>query len=325
MGTPLYVSPEQARDATSVDARSDVYSVSAMLYELLSGRPPFDSPTLAGLFMQLAMVTPTSLDELRADLPPGLAEVVQRGLAKLPEQRFQSAVEMAWALAPYSDGRSEVVLRQLVQRPSMHAGRSSSQAPPLSSLSSGPPARSAAYLTPKPPGISSHPPAAIETRGTAPGVVRAGAPAAGARSIASKTTAHGRRAWIAVPLVLFAAAGALVAVGVSAGWGPFEKTNAAAQPEAVPPPTEPAKSALPPTEPRATARAPATPQESSPPEPSAPVASAKKPSNRTSPAAESPASGSSAVGASSSLHPPEPPPAKPLNSKPALSKIGLQD
>jgi serine/threonine-protein kinase len=285
------------------------------------GRPPFDSPTLAGLFMQLAMVTPTSLDELRPDLPPGLAEVVQRGLAKLPDERFQSAVEMAWALAPYSDGRSEVVLRQLVQRPSMHAGRSSSQAP-APSLSSGPPGYSAAYLAPKAPMISSHPPAAAETRGTAPGLVRAGAPAAEARSIVSKATAHGRRAWIAVPLVLLAAAGVSVAVGLRSGWGPFEKTNAAAgaQPEAVPPPAEWAKPVLPPPEVPAAASVLATPLESSPPGPSAPFASAKKPTNRT-----SPATGSSAVGASSSLHPPEPPPAKPLNSKPALSKIGLQD
>ena len=121
LGTPLYVSPEQARNPTNVDARSDLYSVAVMLYELLCGRTPFEpeSGSLSELFMLLATAAPVSLDEHRHDLPPGLADVVQRGLAKSPDDRFQSSAEMADALLPYADRRSELTLRQLLHRPSL--------------------------------------------------------------------------------------------------------------------------------------------------------------------------------------------------------------
>jgi len=92
-----------------------------MLYELLSGRTPFEpeSGSLSELFMLLATAAPVSLDEHRHDLPPGLADVVQRGLAKLPDDRFQSSAEMADALLPYSDRRSELTLRQLLHKASL--------------------------------------------------------------------------------------------------------------------------------------------------------------------------------------------------------------
>lgn len=128
MGTPLYVSLEQARDAANVDARSDLYSVAVILYELLCGHTPFQPRTMPELFIQLATVTPKSLDQIR-DLPPGLADLVQKGLAKEREDRFQSATEMALALAPYADSRSELVLRQLATRGSARVSRAPSQSP----------------------------------------------------------------------------------------------------------------------------------------------------------------------------------------------------
>ena len=128
MGTPLYVSLEQARDAANVDARSDLYSVAVMLYELLAGHTPFMPKTMPELFIQLATVTPKSLDQIR-DLPPGLADLVQKGLEKQREDRFQSATDMAAALAPYADSRSELVMRQLLQRGSARVTRPPSGAP----------------------------------------------------------------------------------------------------------------------------------------------------------------------------------------------------
>jgi serine/threonine protein kinase len=118
LGTPLYVSPEQARDPASVDARGDLYSVSVILYELLSGRTPFHPPSgqLSELFMALATQDPQSLDTIRGDLPPGLDAAIQKGLAKSPDDRYRSAADMASALAPFGDMRSERVARQLLQR-----------------------------------------------------------------------------------------------------------------------------------------------------------------------------------------------------------------
>jgi len=130
LGTPLYVSPEQARDPASVDARGDLYSVSVILYELLSGRTPFHPPSgqLSELFMALATQDPQSLDTIRGDLPPGLDAVIQKGLAKSPDARYRSAADMASSLAPYGDLRSERVVRQLLQRSTL---RPSGGAPAL--------------------------------------------------------------------------------------------------------------------------------------------------------------------------------------------------
>jgi serine/threonine-protein kinase len=134
LGTPLYVSPEQARNPKNVDARSDLYSVAVMLYELLTGTTPFapESGALSELFMLLATATPAPVDQIRGDLPIGLAAVVSRGLGKSPDQRYQSSAEMAAALAPFADRRSELVLRQLLQRPSAPAGRVTSSPPTMS-------------------------------------------------------------------------------------------------------------------------------------------------------------------------------------------------
>jgi serine/threonine protein kinase len=139
MGTPLYVSLEQARDAANVDARSDLYSVAVILYELLCGHTPFMPRTMPELFIQLATVTPTALDKLR-DLPPGLSDLVQKGLAKDREERFQSTTDMAYALASYADERSELVLRQLAQRGSVRVSRAPSHSPPGDTQVSGSPA-----------------------------------------------------------------------------------------------------------------------------------------------------------------------------------------
>jgi serine/threonine-protein kinase len=118
LGTPLYVSPEQARDPASVDARGDLYSVAVILYELLSGRTPFHPPSgqLSELFMALATKEPQSLDTIRGDLPPGLDSAVLKGLAKTPDARYRSAADMAAALVQFGDLRSERVARQLLQR-----------------------------------------------------------------------------------------------------------------------------------------------------------------------------------------------------------------
>ncbi|HEU4409268.1 MAG TPA: protein kinase [Polyangiaceae bacterium] len=129
LGTPLYMSPEQAQRPRDVDARSDLYSTGAILYELLTGRAPFFSEGIQLLEVLVKLVTtePPPVRSLRPDLPEGLAEVVHRALAREPEARYPSALAMAEALAPFASERS----RRFIER--MQAYRAPSRpsfAPP---------------------------------------------------------------------------------------------------------------------------------------------------------------------------------------------------
>jgi eukaryotic-like serine/threonine-protein kinase len=118
LGTPLYMSPEQARSPKDVDARSDLYAVAAILYELVAGQPPFvpESGTLSELMIKLGTEEPVSLEETHSDLPAGFWATVAHGLAKRPENRYQSALAFAEAIAPFADERSNHTLRQLSSR-----------------------------------------------------------------------------------------------------------------------------------------------------------------------------------------------------------------
>ncbi|MFL6256252.1 MAG: protein kinase domain-containing protein [Pyrinomonadaceae bacterium] len=99
IGTPQYMSPEQCSQASDIDARSDIYSFGIIIYEMLAGHVPFtgDSPT-AIMMKHIQEPAPSILDE-RTDLPEGVGRVVARALAKRPEDRFQTAAELALALA----------------------------------------------------------------------------------------------------------------------------------------------------------------------------------------------------------------------------------
>jgi eukaryotic-like serine/threonine-protein kinase len=145
LGTPLYMSPEQARSPRDVDSRSDLYAAAVILYELLSGNPPFvpESGTLSELLIRLGTEEPESIETTRTDLPAGLWTAIYRGLAKNPKERYQSAAEMAEALEPFADDRSSSVLRKILAR----AQSGLSQYPPAQ----GPPT----HVDPK---IPFHPP-----------------------------------------------------------------------------------------------------------------------------------------------------------------------
>jgi serine/threonine-protein kinase len=101
MGSPGYMSPEQLNDASTVDERSDIWSLGVVLYELLAGVPPFHSTSTFDLCAQILAGKPTRLSRFREDLPRGLVATVQRCLEVDPDDRFESISALVSALAPY--------------------------------------------------------------------------------------------------------------------------------------------------------------------------------------------------------------------------------
>src|SRR5262249_42855497 len=106
MGTPDYAAPEQFRDAHAADARADVYALGCTLFHLLTGQVPFPGSSFSEKYEAHAHKEPPPVEELCPDVPGGLALVVQKMLAKRPADRFQTAAEVAEALAPFVAGWS---------------------------------------------------------------------------------------------------------------------------------------------------------------------------------------------------------------------------
>lgn len=98
VGTPDYMSPEQARGRKGVDLRTDLYSMGVILYELLTGRLPFEADNLGDLIVMICGEEPIPLERLRPDLPPQLSRVVHKAMAKDRELRHPDAREMRDAL-----------------------------------------------------------------------------------------------------------------------------------------------------------------------------------------------------------------------------------
>ncbi|MBX3083523.1 MAG: protein kinase [Anaerolineae bacterium] len=94
IGTPTYMSPEQGK-GKAVDSRADIYSLGVVIYELLTGQPPFISDTPLNIIFQHATRAIPNITKARSDLPPALNAVMDRVLAKEPKHRFQSALEFS--------------------------------------------------------------------------------------------------------------------------------------------------------------------------------------------------------------------------------------
>jgi serine/threonine protein kinase len=103
MGTPFYMSPEQASGARAVDERSDLYSAGVILYEGLARRRPYDAISLPALVIKIHSGDHQPLHELVPDLAPGLADVVERAMHVNPGLRYASARDLLAALVPYAD------------------------------------------------------------------------------------------------------------------------------------------------------------------------------------------------------------------------------
>jgi serine/threonine protein kinase len=124
MGTPEYMAPEQLYAADQVDHRADIYSLGAILYEMLSGERPADGDDAPSIIAQVAQGHVKSLDEHVADLAPALVAAVHRALAPNREDRFGSAHEFRAALAPLAGALS-------------HAGRLAATPTPVADAAAG--------------------------------------------------------------------------------------------------------------------------------------------------------------------------------------------
>jgi serine/threonine-protein kinase len=99
LGTPTYMSPEQAMGEREITARSDVYALGAMTYEMLVGEPPFTGPTAQAIVAKVMTADPASLTGQRKTIPLNVEATVFTALQKLPADRFATAAEFAAALA----------------------------------------------------------------------------------------------------------------------------------------------------------------------------------------------------------------------------------
>jgi serine/threonine-protein kinase len=128
MGSPFYMSPEQMRSTRSVDARADIWALGVILYELVSGRLPFDADTMPELCAKVLQESPAALGNLAQSNYPTFEAVVLRCLEKDRGQRFQSIADLANALAPFAPHEAQRSL-DLVARLSGAPSTRSSKAP----------------------------------------------------------------------------------------------------------------------------------------------------------------------------------------------------
>src|SRR5262249_5089742 len=107
LGTPTYMSPEQMRSSHNVDSRSDIWSLGAVLYELLQGAPPFGN---ADSWSQAFRVVSEPLPKMTVRLPNGLDDIIYRCLQKDPDKRFQNFAELALAISKYAQSKTQAAI-----------------------------------------------------------------------------------------------------------------------------------------------------------------------------------------------------------------------
>ncbi len=101
LGTPDYMSPEQARGTRRLDGRTDIYSLCCMLYEMLAGRPPFPGDNESAVMARRIMEDPPHVRDVRKEVPRAIDKILRKGMATNPKRRYSSAAQFVEAIARY--------------------------------------------------------------------------------------------------------------------------------------------------------------------------------------------------------------------------------
>jgi serine/threonine protein kinase len=123
MGTPFYMSPEQARGDRNLDARVDLYACGVMLYEALTGKRPFTAANYNALLLQILTTKPRPARELRPALPMGFDELLDKALARSRDERFQSSAEFQRELQALRDRHPKTAVGMDVSEMQRHAAQ----------------------------------------------------------------------------------------------------------------------------------------------------------------------------------------------------------
>ncbi len=126
MGTPFYMSPEQARGDKSVDHRSDLYSVGVILYEAVTGRLPFTGSNFQEIFFKIVLETAPGVEEVEPSADPKLAQIIRKAMSREPAERYQSAAELQDAIGAFAASRG------LALNPAHSISPGAPEAPPAS-------------------------------------------------------------------------------------------------------------------------------------------------------------------------------------------------
>jgi serine/threonine-protein kinase len=213
-GTPVYMSPEQLRSSTDVDARADVWAVGVILYELLTGRLPFDGEGMPELCTAILALPPLPLASVSPHLPPSIQAIIERCLEKDRESRFHNVGELAQELQPFATAMGRASIEHIV-KVIREAGENVRPSMPDIAGAFTPGMREAPTLPPPAP-------AATEERAI---LTTSSGAASWGSAPAESGGLKGSRRW-AIP-VAAAAAAVIVAVGITQMYGHAPSTSPA--------------------------------------------------------------------------------------------------